>query len=150
MSRPIPTLLVFAAFFVAGCVAPVPMYTPPTSGRSASISFETTVTVSTRHAYVADSGTCADRGKVQSPGEFRVPAGKKVLIQQGFFSNWAVYTQHCNLALTFTPIPGERYVSSYRMNGETQRCQMEISRINPDGTRSPEPSAVKVSSCPEH
>lgn len=140
--------LVFAAFFISGCVATAPLYTPPASERSASVSFETTVTVPTRHAYVSDSGTCADRGKVQSPGESRVPAEKKVLIQQGFFSIWALHTQHCNLAATFTPVSGERYVSSYRMNGETGVCQMDISRINRDGTRSPEPTAAKVSSCP--
>jgi len=133
---------------LSGCATPPP-YIAPTSGATALIDFETSVTVATRHAYVSKNGTCAGRENVNGPTQVRVPTSEQVLVQQGFYSNWGTHTLHCNLAVTFSPKSGERYVSTYQMNGETRQCQIGIWHLGADGKRSPELSAVSVTACPE-
>jgi hypothetical protein len=153
MNRPLVIgMAVVAAFALTGCVATLPpaaTYAPPASGPTATLVLETTVTVNTRHAYVSGTGSCAGRATVQSPGEVRVPAGKPLLVQQGFFSIWVGHTKHCNIAATFIPLEGRRYVAKYQMDGKTLICAMNIWKVAADGTRMPEPTSVQASGCTE-
>ena len=148
----IQELTIFLSFValilsVSGCM--VPIYVPPSAGDNATLVLETTVGAETRHAYVANSGTCDDRGIVKSPSEVHIPAGKQILVQQGFYSIWISYTLHCNLAVTFMPKAGERYVSSYQMDGNTRQCHMTLWRIDDKGKRHLEPSVIRISPCSE-
>lgn len=142
-------LLTVATLALSGCVAAVPPYVPPAAGPTAVLELETTVTVNSRHAYVSNTGSCAARAVVKSPGEVRVPAGKPLLVQQGFFSVWVASTRHCNIALTFVPLAGQRYVASYQMDGKTSICEMNVWRVGAGGARLPEATADQVNSCAE-
>ena len=73
----------------------------------------------------------------------RIPSNRRIFIEQGYSLR-----DDCRIVISFEPMPNAAYVSSFSLDKTRRLCTMELSRVDADGKRVPEPTAQREENSP--